>query len=140
MTGALDYTGTDPFDLPAWLGTGEVVWSADSGLRTGHCVRGVLTGQGPALSLPCDLLAVDVAYPEPVVLEATRSDVHRAWHDGQVHVGEVDGRLTLGVPGTLVGAEMAMDALERLARAVGGDPEHYAVLLRIGGRARSGRR
>ncbi len=33
-------TDIDPFDLPEWLGTHEVVWRADSGLRSGHLVRG----------------------------------------------------------------------------------------------------
>ena len=37
----------DPFDLPDWLGTDEVTWSADAGLRTGHHVRGNLDLAGP---------------------------------------------------------------------------------------------
>ena len=33
-------TDVDPFDLPEWLGTREVVWRAEAGLSTGHHVRG----------------------------------------------------------------------------------------------------
>ena len=135
----LTFVESDPFELPEWLGVGEVVWSADSGLRTGHRVRGTLRRPDAPDVLPCDLLAVDVAYPEPVVPDGPRLGVHRAWHDGQVHVGQVEGRLTLGVPGTLVGAEMELDALERLARAVGGHAEGYGVLVGIGGGNRAPR-
>ena len=39
-------TDIDPFDLPDWLGTVDVVWRADVGLRTGHLVRGRLTASG----------------------------------------------------------------------------------------------
>ena len=35
-------TDIDPFDLPEWLGTGDVAWRADEGLQTGHLVRGRL--------------------------------------------------------------------------------------------------
>ena len=67
----------DPFDLPEWLGDREVVWRADAGLRTGHHVRGRLTADG-ADDLVCDLLAVDEAYPQPVVDDASRLRVHQA--------------------------------------------------------------
>jgi hypothetical protein len=136
----LDLLEADPFDLPEWLGVEQVVWSAESGLRTGHRVTGLLSSPQTGEQLACDLLAADVAYPRPVVGNGPRLEVHRAWHDGQVYVGTVSERLTLVVPGTAVSAELALDALERLARAVGGDPERYAVLLRIGGGARSQRR
>ena len=66
----------DPFDLPEWLGTAEVVWRSDEGLSTGHRVAGRLTADGEA-DLACDLLAVDDAYPEPVVDAATRTRVHQ---------------------------------------------------------------
>ena len=38
-THAAVITDVDPFDLPEWLGTHDVVWRADQGLRTGHLVR-----------------------------------------------------------------------------------------------------
>ena len=125
-------TDVDPFDLPDWLGTEDVVWQADGGLRTGHRVAGRLTGEGHD-DLACDLLAVDEAYPKPVTDDASRLRVHQAWRHGQVLVVEHDGRLALAAPGTTWTAERVLDALDRLARAVGARPERFAALLRIGG-------
>lgn len=125
----------DPFDLPEWLGEGEVTWVAERGVRTGHRVPGRLTaagGGGRTADLACDLLAVDEAFPVPVSDDATRTASHQAWRHGQVHLGEVDGRLTLLVPGRELDSDRVLDAVGRLARAVGADPERYAVLLRIG--------
>jgi|SRR5829696_620451 len=124
-------TDIDPFDLPEWLGTSEVVWQADEGLRAGHHVRGRLTSEGHD-DLVCDLLAVDEAYPEPVVDDATRLRVHQAWRHGQVVIGETGSRLVLAVPGTHFGPEGVLDVLGRLARAVGAHTERYAALLRLG--------
>lgn len=121
----------DPFDLPEWLGEEEVTWAADSGLRSGHCVPGLLTGRGHD-PLPCDLLAVDEAYPVPVADQELRHDTHQAWRYGQVLLVEDHGRLTLAVPGTRFTADIVLDALGRLAKAVGASPDHYTVLLRIG--------
>lgn len=131
-------TDVDPFDLPDWLGTHDVVWHAEAGLRTGHLVRGRLVAEeSPDLELACDLLAVDEAYPEPVVDDASRLRVHQAWRHGQVVIGtlSVDGsdhRLVLAVPGTRFGPDLVLDALGRLARAVGAHAESYAALLRLG--------
>jgi hypothetical protein len=131
-------TDIDPFDLPEWLGTGDVVWRADEGLQTGHLVRGRLAADQadhPAAAsqeIVCDLLAVDEAYPVPVVDDATRLRVHQAWRHGQVVIGEHDSRMVLAVPGTRFGPELVLDALGRLARAVGARAERYAVLLRLG--------
>lgn len=143
-------TDIDPFDLPEWLGTRDVVWRADSGLRTGHLVRGRLGAGhdagnagddgdevGEPVEVVCDLLAVDEAYPEPVVDDATRLRVHQAWRHGQVVIGTVDTadgtRMVLAVPGTRLGPDLVLEALGRLARAVGAHAESYAALLRIGG-------
>ncbi len=127
-------TDIDPFDLPEWLGELEVVWRADDGLRTGHLVRGRLTAEGVDDQV-CDLLAVDEAYPAPVVDDASRLRVHQAWRHGQVVVGALhvgpDTRMVLAVPGTRFEPDLALDALGRLARAVGAHPERYAVLLRL---------
>ena len=131
-------TDLDPFDLPEWLGTGDVVWRADEGLQTGHLVRGRLAADqsdhlaGASQEIVCDLLAVDEAYPEPVVDDATRLRVHQAWRHGQVVIGEHGSRMVLAVPGTRFGPELVLDALGRLARAVGARAERYAVLLRLG--------
>jgi hypothetical protein len=127
----------DPFDLPDWLGTGEVTWESEAGLRSGHHVHGELRGQDAEHRLPCDLLAVDEAYPVPVVDEASRSRAHQAWQHGQVLVGESGERLVLGVPGTRFDADLVLDALSRLAKAVGASPDHYAVRLRIGAEGRA---
>jgi hypothetical protein len=127
-------TDIDPFDLPEWLGTGDVVWRADEGLQTGHLVRGRLAADPAEASheIVCDLLAVDEAYPAPVVDDATRLRVHQAWRHGQVVIGEHGARMVLAVPGTRFGPELVLDALGRLARAVGARAERYAVLLRLG--------
>jgi hypothetical protein len=121
----------DPFDLPEWLGTGEVTWEPDAGLRTGHHVRGHLraTGEDP---LVCDLLAVDEAYPAPVTDDRTRSRSHQSWRHDQVLLGTLGERLTLAVPGTRFDADRVIDALARLAKAVGATPDRWAALLRIG--------
>ena len=124
-------TDIDPFDLPDWLGTHDVVWRSDAGLRTGHLVQGRLTSDG-ADDVVCDLLAVDEAYPEPVVDDATRLRVHQAWRHGQVVIGELGSRMVLAVPGTQFGPELVLEALARLARAVGAHAERYAALLRLG--------
>ena len=126
-------TDIDPFDLPDWLGTHDVVWRADVGLRTGHLVRGRLTAGDEDVTgeVVCDLLAVDEAYPAPVVDDATRLRVHQAWRHGQVVIGELDSRMVLAVPGTGFGPDLVLDALGRLARAVGARAERYAALLRL---------
>ena len=121
----------DPFDLPDWLGDGEVTWAADRGLRSGHHVRGTL--RGPGQELACDLLAVDEAYPAPVADDAARLRTHQAWRHGQVQLASYDDRLTLLAPGREFSAEAVLDVFGRFAKAVGASPSHYVVLLRLGG-------
>lgn len=123
-------TDLDPFDLPEWLGEGEVTWSSESGLRRGHLVPGRLCG-GDA-ELACDLLAVDEAHPAPVASDDVRTRAHLAWRHDQILLVEAGGRLTLAVPGTSFTADLVLDALGRLAKAVGASPDHYAARLRIG--------
>lgn len=122
----------DPFDLPEALGSGPVTWSSTDALAAGHLVRGVLEASDDS-RLDCDLLAVDQAYPAPVASEAVRLLVHQAWRHGQVHLMSYDGRLTLLVPGTSFTADLAMDAISRLAKALGATPSSFAVHLRLGG-------
>lgn len=121
----------DPFDLPDWLGESEVTWTAQSGVRRGHAVAGLLTNPEHE-PLPCDLLAVDPAYPTAVASEAVRHDAHQAWRHGQVLTVSREGRLTLAVPGTGFTADLVLEAVGRLALAVGASVDRYAVLLRIG--------
>jgi hypothetical protein len=129
----------DPFDLPDWLGVSDVTWSAGAGLRTGHAVAGRLDADDQG-SLPCDLFAVDEAYPVPVAPDDVRLAAHQAWRHGEVHLVEREGRLALAVPGTSFSADLVLDAVGRLARAVGASAERYSVRLRIGDAGRSGGR
>jgi hypothetical protein len=124
-------TDVDPFDLPEWLGQADVTWTAEAGLRSGYAVPGHLGADGED-PLPCDLLALDVAYPVPVAADSVRHDAHQAWRHGQVLLVRADGRLTLAVPGTGFTADLVLDALGRLAKAVGASEDHYSVRLRIG--------
>lgn len=130
----------DPFDLPDWLGERDVTWVADAGVWTGHRVPGTLVGSTAASLAPsatepglvCDLLGVDEAYPVPVADDSTRLRAHQAWRHGEVLLVAYDERLTLAVPGTRFTADLALEALARLARAVGASPCRFAALLRLG--------
>ena len=121
----------DPFDLPDWLGEGEVTWAAEAGIRRGHRVSGALTCGRPD-DVPCDLLAVDEAHPAPVADETTRTHAHLAWRHGQILLLADDDRLVLAVPGTGFTADLVLDALSRLAKSVGASPDDYSARLRIG--------
>ena len=121
--------GADPFDLPEWLGTGEVTWSAQSSVRAGPRVSGELTAGDDRLA--CDLLAADEAFPVPVLDERWRHDAHQAWTHGQVLLVEYDGRLTLAVPGTRFTADRVLETLGRLAKAVGVKPDQFVATLRL---------
>ncbi len=125
----------DPFDLPEWLGECEVTWTPDVGVRTGHHVTGQLSAElrdGGDPVLGCDLLAVDEAYPSPVADDQVRLRAHQAWRHGQILLVSRDDRLTLAVPGTGFTADLVLDALARLAKAVGASADRYAAHLRIG--------
>ena len=123
-------SAADPFDLPEWLGTGEVTWYAEETDRSGHSVRGRLIGSDA--EHPCDLLAVDQAWPAPVADEATRRAVHNAWRNGQVLLLEADGRLVAAAPGTCFSADRVLEVLARLAKAVGARPDRFVAALRVG--------
>lgn len=120
----------DPFDLPEWLGEEAVTWEARHGVREGHLVHGRLVGAQD--EYPCDLLAVDEAYPRPVADEESRARVHQAWRHDQVELIEHEGRLTLAMPGTRFTADDILDALSRLAKAVGAPQENVSAVLRLG--------
>ncbi len=128
---APSYDESDPFDLPEWLGECEVTWASAGSLTRDHRVAGVLTASGRE-PLPCDLLAVDDAYPEPVAADAVRVRVHQVWRHGEVLLARDGGRLVLLVPGARLDAETVLEAIARLARAVGAAPGTYAVRLRVG--------
>jgi hypothetical protein len=124
------YDESDPFDLPDWLGERDVTWESERGLTSGHRVAGVLTASGQA-PLACDLLAVDDAYPEPIAADTIRVRAHQLWRHGEVLIATEAGRLVLGVPGSRIDTEAALEAVGRLARAVGARPGSYAVRLRV---------
>ncbi len=121
----------DPFDLPDWVGEGTVTWRASSSLGGTHLLTGELHGGSPGATLVCDVLACDPAYPLPVLSEAWRHDAHQAWALGEMLLVEYDGRLTLVVPGTVVTVEPTLEAVRRLARAVGSKPDRFTVALRL---------
>lgn len=147
-----DFVATDPFDLPEWLGTAEVTWQADADID--H--RGQVTGRlrataadgaaAPLDSMPldpipldsapqklaCDLVAADVAVPEPAVSDGVRRAAHLAWRDGQVLVGQRDGRLALAVPGVEFDSVLVVETLRRLCKAVGAPSDRWLVAIRIG--------
>lgn len=122
----------DPFDLPDWVGEEPVVWSADEGLG-GHQVAGTLSAE-PARVLSCDLLAVDQAYPAPVVDGAVRTRAHQVWQHGEVLLVAHGGRTAVATPGTAYAADDVLETLTRLARAVGADPARWSVRLALTGR------
>ena len=124
-------TTVDPFDLPDWLGVSDVTWAAEAGVRGRYAVPGHLCTDGHD-PLPCDLLAVDEAFPVAVAPEPVRHGAHQAWRHGQVLLVDSGERLTLAVPGTGFTADRVLDALGRLAKAVGASADRYSVLLRIG--------
>ncbi|MGZ4493921.1 MAG: hypothetical protein ACXVWU_04435 [Nocardioides sp.] len=119
----------DPFDLPEWLGTGEVTWTALTSVHGGHLVSGELSGGGRPI--PCDLLGADEAFPLPVLDDDWRRRVHQTWTFGQVLLVEYGGRLTLAVPGTSFSADRALEAVGRLAKAVGVAPGRFVAALRL---------
>jgi len=125
----------DPFDLPEWLGAEPVIWTPEGGIHDRHLVAGALGAGDPAdgRSLPCALLSVDEAYPEPVADDDLRHMAHQAWKYGEVLLVTLDDRMTLVVPGTSFTADLVLDALARFAKAVGARPESFSVLLRLGG-------
>ncbi|MEQ6899734.1 hypothetical protein [Nocardioides sp. YIM 152588] len=131
MTRSRAWTAVDPFDLPEWIGTHEVTWTAGCALAQA-LVPGVLESHADGSRLVCDLLAADTAYPRPVVDEETRHEVHQAWQLGQVHLLEGDGRLALAVPTVALTADGVLEAVGRLAQAVGAPRDRFGVHLRAG--------
>ena len=120
----------DAFDLPDWLGVAPVAWTAVDSIGATHLVAGCLRGSDGD-PVDCDVLACDLAYPVPVLDERWRHDAHQAWTLGEVLLVEYDGRLTMVVPGTTVTAELALEAVRRLAKAVGAPADRFTVSLRL---------
>lgn len=124
-----DDEAVDPFDLPEWLGEEDVSWTALTSLHAGH-VEGRLDAVD-GRSLECDLLAGDLAYPEPVLGDRWRTAAHAAWWRDEALLLRRDGRLTVVLPGNEVSAEPALAAVARLAKAVGASADRFTVVLRL---------
>jgi len=128
-TGQPVVSAVDAFDLPDWLGDGDVTWTATASVHGGHLVPGELSGGGTPFA--CDLLGADEAFPRPVLDDGWRRQAHQAWAHGQVLLVDYDGRLTLTVPGTSFTADRALEAIGRLAKAVGVKPGRFVAALRL---------
>ena len=102
---------------------------ARTSVRGASRVEGELAGDGQ--SLPCDLMAADIAFPQPLLDETSRRAAHQAWAHGQVLLVAYDGRLTLPVPGTAWSADGALEAVGRLAKALGVRQDRFSVTLRL---------
>lgn len=125
-------TAADPFELPEWVGVREASWRADEGARRSHHIHGHVSAPGES-DLPCDLIAIDQAYPVEVAGTAWRRQAHQAWQHGEVLLVTYDGRLTLAVPGHEFTADLVLTALTRFVRSVGGDPGRFTAALRLSG-------
>lgn len=120
----------DPFELPEWLGVDPVTWRGESSTNgRHHLVRGTLTAGSDELA--CDVLACDLAFPRPVLSDRWRCEAHSAWLRDEVLVLEVEGRLTLTAPGSSVDADLVLEAVRRLAKAVGAAADCFTVALRL---------
>ena len=119
----------DAFDLPEWLGTCDVTWTAASSVIGAQRIEGTLASDRG--ETPCDLLAADVAYPQPLLDERWRRQSHQAWEYGQVMLAALDGRLTLLVPGTAYSADGVLETIGRLAKAVGVPAGRFTVCLHL---------
>ncbi len=124
------YAEVDPFDLPEWLGESEVTWEPERPLTADHRVAGALATAGHD-PLACDLLAVDDAYPEPVADDEIRVRAHQVWRHGEVLLASDDERMLMVVPGTRLAPDIVLEAVARLARAVGAPSGAYAVRLKV---------
>ena len=106
-----------------------MTWTSTGSVHAGHLVAGDLSGAGS--TLPCDLLGVDQAYPEPVLTEEWRIRSHRSWTHGQVLLLTREGRATVAAPGTAWQPDLVLEALTRLARSVGSDPTSWTAHLAL---------
>ena len=127
-----EVTAVEALDLPEWLGTRQLTWTAHSSVRGASLIAGSLApSDASGLFLPCDLMAADVAFPQPILPETWRRQAHLAWEYGQVQLVTVEGRLTLAVPGTAYSADGVLESIGRLALAVGVPAARFTVCLRL---------
>ncbi len=121
----------DPFDLPEWLGEGEVVWEPEEPIGSPF-VPGHLTARtSESATMACDMVACDRAYPEPALPERIRRESHVQWSREQVLMIRIDDRLTLVCPGIDVEVESALECLRRLAKAVAAPSSNFTAAIRL---------
>lgn len=121
----------DAFDLPDWVGESDVVWTPEVALDTPLVPGELRAGGTENHGIPCDLLACDRAYPEPALPEQWRREAHSQWALSQVLLLEIAGRLTLVCPGVDVEVHNVLEALRRLAKAVGVPSSRFTAALRL---------
>jgi hypothetical protein len=122
----------DPFELPEWLGAEDVTWQATEPVGSVSRARGQLVSRVRSReAVQLQVLAADQAYPQVVCSDTERRQVHQAWHHGEVALLLVDGRLTLGLPGSSFSADVLCEALARFAKALGAKRAQYSVLLQL---------
>ncbi len=119
----------DAFDLPDWLGTERVTWRAEGILTDEPLVAGWLSSD--QRSHPLDLLAVDAAYPRTVCSSPQRHDAHQAWYFGEVLLLESGGRVAAAVPTVSFDPNQVVDAIRRVAKALGAPSANFTVTLML---------
>lgn len=124
-------TVADPFELPEWLGTDDVVWRSGTTVVGSARIAGTLVGAAGERRLDLDLLAVDAAVPGPVCPEDHRTEAHHAWHRGESLLVAVGQRTTLAVPGHRFDVDLVCEALRRFTRAVGASAGRYTVQIQL---------
>jgi hypothetical protein len=120
----------DAFDMPDWVGTEPVTWRSLEPLDADHQVRGELRGEAGSVQ-PLDLLAADVAYPKVVCSDTERHDAQQAWQFGEIILVRVDDRVAALVPTRRFDANLACEALRRVAKAVGAEQSSFWVSLSL---------
>ena len=119
----------DAFDLPEWLGTERVTWRAEEALSRESLIVGRLSATDR--DQPLDLLAADAAYPRTVCTARERHDAHQAWHFGEVLLLETGGRVAAAVPTVTFDANLACEAIRRVAKALGAPAANFTVTLTL---------
>lgn len=120
----------DAFDLPEWVGTTPVTWRSETALENATRVEGEFRGEAGECQA-FDLLAADTAYPTVVCTDSERHDAHQAWQFGEVILLEIDGRVCAAVPSSRFDANLACEAMRRVAKAVGADKSRFWVSLSL---------
>jgi hypothetical protein len=120
----------DPFDLPEWLASSQVLWEALESVAGQTVAQGFLRCvDGEEEPVRLDAIAVDAAWPAALCSPTDRRAAHQAWHFGQVVLLDRAGVPALGVPTASFSADLTLEALRRFAKAVGSDPWRFAAQL-----------